>query len=236
MALIDGLVSYWKLDEANSVRADRIGSNNLTPVSTVGAVVGKRGRGAQVLLADAGSYLECAVPSGLQFTGSYTLAFWSYIYSLPDVQHYHDHFNYFTAVWDQPKRGFMAKAAFNNDMAWITGWGDSWLITHAPFAINQWTLFVFWADADNRIIDAVSSYDGFSSHETAASEGMAITACENSTPLWVGGLDNDFGYGDQIIDEIGVWNRVLTTDERTAIYNGGDGWTYSKPVALRKAA
>lgn len=235
MTLKSGLVSYWKLDETSGVRADRKGINDLTPVGTVGYASAIRRRGAQVLLADAGSYLECATPSGLQFTGSYTLAFWSYIYSLSEVQHYHDHFNYFTAVSGQPKRGFMAKAAFNNDMAWITGWGDDWLITHAPFVINEWTLFIFWTDADNRIIDAVSSYDSFASHETAASEGMAITACENSTPLWVGGLDNDFGFGDQIIDEIGVWDRVLTANERSALYNSGAGWTYDKPVALRRA-
>lgn len=233
MALRDGLVSYWKLDEASGVRADRRGSNDLTPVGTVGAAAAVRSRGAQVLLADAGSYLQCAAPSGLQFTGSYTLAFWAYIYSLPEIQHYRDCVNYF--VVDGQIRGFQAKAAFNNDMAWITGWGGSWLITHAPYVINTWTCFIAWVDAENRNIDIVSSRDGFVSNVSAASEGMEVTACLDATPFIVGGLSTDFGYGDQVIDEIGIWNRVLTSDERAEFYNAGAGWTYGKTVARRRA-
>jgi len=29
-----------------------------------------------------------------------------------------------------------------------------------------------------------------------------------------------------VIDEVGFWTRVLTEDERTALYNSGDGITY----------
>jgi hypothetical protein len=39
--LLNNLVSYWKLDESNGVRADSHGNNNLTDNNTVGVVTGK---------------------------------------------------------------------------------------------------------------------------------------------------------------------------------------------------
>lgn len=42
----------------------------------------------------------------------------------------------------------------------------------------------------------------------------------------VGGCVNPIRTLNGIVDEVSVWNRVLTTAERTALYNGGSGLTY----------
>ena len=33
-------------------------------------------------------------------------------------------------------------------------------------------------------------------------------------------------YHDGLIDEVGVWSRLLTADEKTALYNSGSGLAY----------
>lgn len=45
------------------------------------------------------------------------------------------------------------------------------------------------------------------------------------------------GYSNCTIDEVSIWSRVLTTDERTALYNSGDGlqYPYGETVAVDNA-
>jgi len=37
---------------------------------------------------------------------------------------------------------------------------------------------------------------------------------------------NAYGDFDGAVDEVGIWNVILTAPQRTALYNGGTGITY----------
>lgn len=54
------------------------------------------------------------------------------------------------------------------------------------------------------------------------------TMSVNSISNFVIGVrpDNDGDRFNGLIDEVGIWNRVLTSDEITALYNNGNGLTY----------
>jgi len=46
-----------------------------------------------------------------------------------------------------------------------------------------------------------------------------------ATEFQIGSIENS-SYWSGLIDEIGIWSRVLTADEITALYNEGTGITY----------
>jgi hypothetical protein len=51
----------------------------------------------------------------------------------------------------------------------------------------------------------------------------------NSHALWIGDVSNDAGSWvfDGLIDEVAMWNKILTSDERDDLYNNGSGLEYS---------
>ena len=54
--------------------------------------------------------------------------------------------------------------------------------------------------------------------------GTATTANANCTdPMFFGSQFGTVRWLDGFLDAWGLWERVLTTDEQTALYNGGSG-------------
>jgi hypothetical protein len=54
------------------------------------------------------------------------------------------------------------------------------------------------------------------------SSGVAIS----TSPFAIGATGNAIDLLDGAVDEVGFWKRVLTAQERTALYNSGLGLTY----------
>ena len=75
MALIDTLVSLWRLEEASGSRDDTWGSNNLTDNNTVGQAAGKLGDAADFNDA-ADEYLSLADNVSLDHTSGLTVTGW----------------------------------------------------------------------------------------------------------------------------------------------------------------
>lgn len=226
-SLLTGLKSYWKLDEASGVRYDAHGANHLTPSGTVTAQAGRVGNGAQMLIADAPSYLAKADPVGLGFTSSFTVAWWSYVHTLAEWGTYRGNMAYCEYVpasgglWNI--YGFLAKAAFNGVMAWLAGHGDGTdIITHAWCVPGQWNFYVAWADADTHTIDIIVN-NGASNVQAVS--GGAIVGPSASVDFQIGSSEYHDD-PDGIVDEVGIWSRLLTPAERTALYNAGAGVTY----------
>lgn len=231
-SLLTGLVSYWKLDEASGVHYDAVGDNDLTPVGTVTAETGKISNGAQMLVADT-SYLTCAAPTGMPAdNSSFTIAFWSKMFSVPPAvpRTYLQVVAYEYAInvgGEYYSYGVELKAAPNFEMAWAVFNGFDEKITHAAFTPpppETWLFFVAWHDADQDQIGIECNNSGDLNLE-AYSDGYL--APEPSVPFAIGARQRTNSmYYDGILDEIGIWNRVLTADERAALYNDGDGVTY----------
>lgn len=84
MTLLDGLVSYWKLEEANGARVDSVvaSGNDLTDNNTVTQAVGVLGNAAQFTAANSESLSHADNASLGTGDIDFTVASWVYFDSL----------------------------------------------------------------------------------------------------------------------------------------------------------
>jgi len=85
-------------------------------------------------------------------------------------------------------------------------------------SIQTWYLIVVWHDATANTIN-IQVNGG-----TPNSAGYSAGCFDGSNPFVVGGVTDNFVSGR--IDGVGFWKRLLTSDERTALYNSGNGDDY----------
>ena len=228
MALTDNLVGYWKLDEASGTRNDAVGSAHLTDTGTVGSATGKVGTAADVEL---GNYLTVADPAALSFPGDtdFTVAAWLQFESKAADEMFAvgkgdgDGAEY-GIEWN-PGSDRLQFAVYASD-GFGTGQSATASTLGSP-ALATWYYVVGWYDAtaeevriqvNNGTVDA-ASYTAGSYNSDAA---FTIGSYPAFNLHW-----------DGLIDEVGIWSRVLTTEERTTLYNGGAGLTYPFTVSAQ---
>jgi hypothetical protein len=110
------------------------------------------------------------------------------------------------------------------------GWSDVSAYTASPLETGRWRHLVFsrGTDALKRIwIDA-----GSESHAAPSSGGFV----DGTNPLRLGGTPGWDRYLDGRIAMVGFWKRELSAEERSFLYNGGNGRTYSELSAGLKDA
>lgn len=219
-ALLTNLVSYWKLNEASGTRSDSHGTNHLTDNNTVGSGTGVISNAASFVKANS-EYLSCASNSTLQMSSntSFTISAWVKINS--------------SAIAHQ----FVTKdddAANSRDFTLDFGgapiqlrWyikGGAYLVTSGGTGVaGTWYHLVAWYDSSNgqlhlRINDTVT-YDS-----ATGATGTDVSAAEFRIGAREYAANED--YADGLIDEVGLWKRVLTSGEITQLYNSGSGFTY----------
>lgn len=222
MTLLDSLVSYWKLDEASGDAVDAHGSNTLTDTNTVTSAAGIIGNGRDFEVGNS-EYFTIASNASLQ-TGDidFTWAAWVKLESIPATH-----------------MGIMSQD------------GDA---QRGPILFHRTTFNRFTFNVRRAGADVICMADNLGApsagvwyhvvgwHDAAADQtGIAINAGTPNTTATGGALDAvvtaDFrigsrvlaaspAYMDGIIDEAGFWKRVLTSDERVKLYNGGRGLRY----------
>lgn len=91
-----------------------------------------------------------------------------------------------------------------------------------------WYFIVVWHDATNNVI-------GIQINNGTANTTSHTTGVFNST------AEFDFGRSqaglashDGLIDEVGFWGRILTTQEKTDLYNAGNGLAYPFATGNRR--
>ena len=97
------------------------------------------------------------------------------------------------------------------------------LSTTVP-TFNVWYYIVCWHDSVNNQI-AIQVNNG-TPNTLPYSDGIPIHPSERERYPFVIGDDTDVEPLDGVVDEVGFWKRVLTPAERTALYNGGNGFAY----------
>lgn len=227
MALVDNLVSYWKLGDT----ADSVGSNTLTNNGTVTFSAGKIGNAANFVAASS-QYLSRADNASLSITGDMTLSMWVYISTQPSGTYYVLGSKYLGTGNQRSfefRYGDVAgtkKFEFRNSSDG-TGANTAIGTIDSSLATTTWThvVCVYTASAGTAQI-----YVNGSSVGTISSLKTNIF---DSTALYgIGGNNN--GDGDFLngsLDEYGIWSRTLSGAEITALYNSGAGNQYPFPTA-----
>ncbi len=218
--LSDGLVGYWKMDETSGTRADSSGNGNtLTDNNTVTSNPGKFGNAGQFTNANSES-LSLADNTTLS-TGDidFTVSAWVYADSLDSR----------VIVAKQS-----ADAAGEYQLAYVTAGGlnkfrfllpatsESVAATvPSPANTGTWYFVVAWHDStantiniqvDNGTIYTTSSVTAPSDTNATFRIGAGASSGDAAAYFW-----------DGRIDEVRVYKRLLSSKERTDLYNWAPG-------------
>lgn len=222
-SIITGLTNYWKLDEASGTRFDSVGAGDFTDNNTVTSSSAVIGNGATFNGVD--EYLSTS--SSILPTGSFTIAFWV---KLLDIS---NQFNSLVSNFNNVisgQEGF--KISFNgngdNDFRFLTTTnGTNGTRSVSTFSVpnittNEFSFIVVTfnsstldktlsVNALDPVVDSVS--DVFIS---PAVDFMLGRASSTANP----------NYTNCVIDELGIWDRVLSRAEIKELYNLGRGLPY----------
>jgi Concanavalin A-like lectin/glucanases superfamily len=221
-SLLTGLVSYWKMEETSGTRSDSAGPNVLTPAGTIFGMTGKIGNGARAN-GSPSSALTAADNSSQNFTGSFTVAGWMSLINLTPPNEN----PIMVGKWTAPPGGgdgWVVYRQFGGDY-WVflvTADGStSFQVTVSALApLDSWHFIV--AIYDHAVSKIRLSVDGAVPAE-APFTGPVFHSLHPLAVLNFSDLDGAFNTS---VDELGLWNRVLTTAEITELWNAGSGITY----------
>jgi hypothetical protein len=218
----DGLISYWTLDEATGTRVDSHGTNPLTPINAPIGAAGKVGNGVD-LETGSSQYLSYDDPAPVN-NDDFTYALW-----------------FKRETFGMPRSCLVGKDnnVSRHYMLEINNIGDctfsylaaTKIVSPATIVNNtNWHFVVFWHVAATKTIaiqldNATPVTAVYTTYTPPASNIPVRIGARQATSLE--------GYFDGLIDEVGVWRRVLTPAERTLLWNNGDGVTYATVMDVK---
>jgi len=213
--LLDGLLSWFELNEESGVRADSHGSISLTDNNTTGFAAGKQGNASlhveanNEYLSNSDTGYDHSIPIA---SGSY----WSRYSSLPNTA---------PRAWSA-RRGSEGTEVYvlASDSKQYLVWSGASTLAGDLRTINTWE-FTYW------YVDTTNDNGGIQLNNNAIIENIGGFV-DPSPPLdqilrigQTAGTTANRGWNGEI-DLVNMYNRVLTSDEVTALYNGGAGLAY----------
>jgi len=222
-----GLLAYWKMDETSGARVDVQGTHDLAEVNgPISSVSGLIGNAAQLPVPEDGTVgFQTPDDPDLNLGDSnFTIAGWAYIEQ--DTGNLQAFFTkgritqfkrqYFV-FYDGGSDRFQFQVSSN-------GIALTSLTSSIAVSLNTFVFVVCWHDSVN---DEIVIQINNTTPETLSHSGGIATTDE---VVRVGReFSSAFGWPGRI-DEVGFWGRILTTQERTDLYNGGAGLTFTPPV------
>jgi prepilin-type N-terminal cleavage/methylation domain-containing protein len=205
-SLSTGLASYWNMDETSGILLDdSVGSNNGTNGNSGGSVPGKIG---QARYMTGGSFISIGAATNLR-NPPFTISAWVAFENLADQAVIFSH------------------AAGGNDGGYVflkstSGEGSLFTLARSPgprctsasgIGSNAFRHIVVTYDGSNCVFYIQGSYVS-----TAP-----LNANFSGTGGFIGSQNTNGGFLKGTIDEVGVWNRVLSATEVSRLYNGGAG-------------
>jgi hypothetical protein len=224
--LLEGLVSYWPLDEEGGVRADVHGGNHL---EAVGVVVGNSGiiNNAARFSSANQSYLGISdsEQGGLDLESDYTLSVWINPESFPhDGAIFGKFLDFINLGQNINQRSYLAIITPDGLNSYISHDGTNYVgktLRHV-YDLNRWThtVLVYYSALGMMVLYV----DG---KVVAEVDGYPNSIFNSNAKFFLGAYkDGGYGYFNGSLDEVGVWNRALTPEEVTKLYNEGKGLPY----------
>lgn len=224
--LLDGLVSYWPLDEASGERADVRGTNTLTDSNSVGSVDGINSKAASLVGANRQTlYITDSNQSSLDISQDLSFSLWVQPRALGEgdgqillSKWRHAVANQYHVYLNDSSLTFI----LDDDCAGYTYVGRTWQHNMVPGA---WYHVVMVYDATSGTAEAFLNQNSIG---VVTGLPNSIADCDADFILGMrqNNLDTSYYY-DGLIDEVGIWNRALTADEVVKLYNDGEGIPYA---------
>lgn len=222
MALIDNIVAYWKLDEISGNAVDSTGNGYaLTNTNSVIYSPGKINNGADFGSANTDKMLTIANPLGIN-NNNCTFSMWVKLNTEITSGEYCFFRQFNTSTWT----GFALVYQYN---------GGSRRLVFRKIRQNVafYEIPAIGTMGTSNWYHLVLTYTG-GGVMTAYVNGSFIDTISNNGNGSSAGLTNQFqlgafessAYASAIVDEVGVWNRVLSGAEISELYNSGSGIQY----------
>jgi hypothetical protein len=219
--LLTSLVSYFKMDDIN----DAVGANHLTNYNTV-TFGASAINGNCAIFNGSNNYLRRANPLSTATT-NISMFMWIYLSSTVEKGGFFSNGGYTGSAWN----GYALGVGDNTDSMDFTG---NYLVglahgvlakTFGSIGGSGWRFVGMTRDA--------TTWRGYCDNNLL---GATFTASPN-TPMnhvTFGAANLDYApyprYSNAKVDEMGFWNKVLSTQERTDLWNGGAGQTMVDPA------
>lgn len=218
-SLVTNLVAYWRLDETSGTRDDSVSTNDLTDNNTVGYQIGLITNSAYFISNNL-EYLSIPDNAALSTeTKSFTFVGW---------------FNFFIAGALQNLAGkysgtgnrewYIQRSGAGTYYGYYSTNGVSTISDSMSTVLattNTWYLLSFVFDAST--MKMVLGYN-----TTFKTNTVPVLNTVGGTSAFEIGRVSGLGavYYDGLVDECGFWDRALTVQEITTLYNSGSGKTY----------
>lgn len=222
MALTDNLKGYWKLDEASGNSQDSSGNGeHLTNTNTATFGTGKINNGTILNGTDQCHKILDSSIASIGTGSAFSVQAWFKADTITSI-----HF---------PVSGSTANNSVGYPYCmWIEGttvsfmtWNTTgnWLqvISSVAISTGNWYHCVLVKESN-------SSWKIYVNGTVTASTATRSGTLTGQTGLAVGANDGGTagmgGYFDGMVDEVAIWDRALTSDEVTELYNSGNGLSY----------
>ena len=218
-SLLNGLVAYWPLDEASGTRYDAwTNALHLTDVNSLQSLSGKISRGSSNPV---NSYLEIANTNLLNFTNAvFSFNCWAYFTATNAPITLASFYTAWTqkAWWIYYENGSMyGSMIFDTSTDGANNFIPYDLTNKITVVLNEWAMWTFVLNRENRYIykngELVTSFNFPAS----------VKIHQSTSKAYLGFINGYSTSMVKLMDEVGIWNRVLTPSEITTLYNIGRG-------------
>lgn len=219
-SLLKNIVSYWKLDETSGLPQDSIGGHHI--VTNNGVILNSTGKiGKAGLFEHANNdYLIATSDSDLEFYNkNFSFSAWIYPNVIPTSGSIHG------IIGGDGYSAHLNVISYEGDYLKLRVEGETFGGT-CDISINSgtWYHVVATYNHDTSINNIVYYVNGSSEIES-----KDISVNSGAASKWIGarndGWDSVYTF-DGLIDEVGIWNKALTPNEISRLYNNGIGNTY----------
>jgi hypothetical protein len=217
MALLtDNLLAYYKFDESSGDASDSTANaKTLTNTNTVPYVTGKLNNGIDIEESTGNQFFQRTNSAYYDVTSG-SISIWM---NLESVTHASKDFTAVDCCTGSGAGGFVLKFNHTTGVLYFTFGTETNKASTSALSIATWYHIVAtWNTSRKEIFVNGVSVGANETDETMTAGG---------TNFRVGTDFNNVSNFDGIIDELGIWSRVLTQTEITNLYNSGTPLAYA---------
>lgn len=216
--LLNGLVSYWPLDEISGVRYDSVGDNDLTDNNTVGAVL--RGPAGTVADFENDNTESFSVSAALTNT-IFTFSLWLN----PESWDNYGYLLFSTNNGSYSGSDFLCQTLLGPQIQFYDV--TNGVIGNVDVPSSGWFHLSVEEDRTAKTLKV------YINNALKGDFTFGSVPAATPTTFTFGFRGITYGY-DGLMGRIGLWHRALTSDERASLFNRGNGKTYEDLTAAEK--